>query len=61
MLAQIISIVVVFVWSFGLGYIMFKLMDLAFGIRVSPEEEIQGLDVHEHGTPAYPDFVTTRR
>ena len=61
LIAQIISIVVVFVWSFGLGYIMFKLMDLAFGIRVSPEEEIQGLDVHEHGTPAYPDFVTTRR
>ena len=58
--AQFISCVVVFAWAFGLGYLMFKLMDKAFGIRVSPEEELQGLDVPEHGTPAYPDFVTKR-
>jgi len=58
--AQFISCVVVFAWAFGLGYLMFKLMDKAFGIRVSPEEELQGLDIPEHGTPAYPDFVTKR-
>ncbi len=61
LLAQFISIVVVFAWAFGIGYLMFKLMDKAFGIRVSPEVELQGLDIPEHGTPAYPDFVTTRR
>jgi len=26
------------------------------GIRVSKEEEIEGLDLHEHGMDAYPDF-----
>ena len=57
LLAQLISIVVVAAWAFGMGYLMFKLMDKWFGIRVSPEEELQGLDIPEHGTPAYPDFL----
>ena len=61
LLAQFISILVVVAWAFGIGYLMFKLMDKAFGIRVSPEEELQGLDIPEHGTPAYPDFVSVRR
>ncbi len=60
LLAQVISILVVAAWAFGMGYLMFKLMDKWFGIRVSPEEELQGLDIPEHGAPAYPDFVTTR-
>ena len=57
LLAQIISIIVVVVWAFGLGFITFKLMDKFMGIRVSPAEEIKGLDVPEHGLPAYPDFI----
>ena len=61
LLAQFISCIVVFAWAFGIGYLMFKIMDKIFGIRVSPEEELQGLDIPEHGTPAYPDFLTTRR
>lgn len=56
LLAQFISIVVVAAWAFGMGYLTFKLMDKAFGVRVSPEEELKGLDIPEHGTPAYPDF-----
>ena len=27
------------------------------GLRVEPEEEIEGLDIGEHGMTAYPDFV----
>jgi len=57
LLAQLISVAVVVAWAFGTGYLTFKLMDKAFGIRVSPEEELQGLDIQEHGTPAYPDFL----
>ncbi len=60
LLAQFISVVVVAAWAFVMGYLMFKLMDKAFGIRVSTEEELQGLDISEHGAPAYPDFVSTR-
>jgi Amt family ammonium transporter len=29
------------------------------GIRVSEQEEIEGLDIGEHGMEAYPDFATT--
>jgi Amt family ammonium transporter len=27
------------------------------GLRVSREEELDGLDIHEHGMDAYPDFT----
>ncbi|BDC35746.1 MAG: ammonium transporter [Candidatus Methanoliparum thermophilum] len=56
LIAQVIGACTVVLWAFGLGYLLFKAMDAAFGIRVSPEEELQGLDISEHGTPAYPDF-----
>jgi Amt family ammonium transporter len=35
---------------------MFKLIDKTIGLRVSPEEEMEGLDLAEHGGIAYPDF-----
>ena len=28
-------------------------------LRVSQEGELEGLDLHEHGAPAYPEFVTS--
>jgi Amt family ammonium transporter len=31
---------------------------LTMGVRVSAEEEFEGLDVGEHGNQAYPDFAT---
>lgn len=58
LIAQVIGAVVCVAWAFSLGLIVFKLMDKFFGIRVSPEEEIRGLDIPEHGTPAYPNFYT---
>jgi Amt family ammonium transporter len=35
---------------------LFKLIDVTIGLRVSPEEELEGLDFTEHGGTAYPDF-----
>jgi Amt family ammonium transporter len=35
---------------------MFRIIDKAVGLRVSAEEEIDGLDYVEHGGMAYPDF-----
>ena len=35
---------------------MFKLINKTVGLRVSPEEEMEGLDLAEHGGNAYPDF-----
>jgi Amt family ammonium transporter len=58
-LAQLIGVVTVVVWAFGLGYILFKTMDKVFGIRVSPQEELEGLDIGEHAAEAYPEFSVT--
>jgi len=58
LIAQLIGAAVCVSWAFVLGFIGFKLMDKVFGIRVSPQEELKGLDIHEHGTPAYPNFYT---
>jgi Amt family ammonium transporter len=57
LIAQLTSAVVVFAWAFGMGLLLFKVMNRWFGIRVSPEIELQGLDVLEHGGEAYPEFV----
>ncbi len=56
LIAQVIGALVAVGWAFGLGFVLFKAMDLAFGIRVSPGEELQGLDVPEHGAVAYSNF-----
>ncbi len=61
LIAQLIGAAVLFVWAFGCGLILFKVLDILIGIRVDPREEIQGLDILEHGTPAYPEFYTMRR
>jgi len=53
---QILGIVSCFVWTFVTAFIMFKLIDMTIGLRVSPEEEAEGLDFSEHGGNAYPDF-----
>ena len=56
-IAQLIGAPIVFAWAFGMGFLIFKTMDRFIGIRVSPEVELQGLDVPEHGGEAYPEFV----
>ena len=53
---QLIGMGACFVWAFGLAFIMFKVIAATIGLRVSAEEEIEGLDFVEHGGNAYPDF-----
>jgi Amt family ammonium transporter len=48
-----VSTVVFVVVSMG---IMFKLIDLTVGLRINREEELQGLDIGEHGMEAYGGF-----
>jgi Amt family ammonium transporter len=55
---QLIGIGACFAWAFVTGLILFKLIDLVMGMRVSKEEEMAGLDFCEHGATAYPDFQT---
>lgn len=53
---QLIGIAACFLWTFPVAYLMFKLIDKTIGLRISPEEELEGLDIVEHGGNAYPDF-----
>uniref|UniRef100_A0A832A217 Ammonium transporter n=1 Tax=Desulfacinum infernum TaxID=35837 RepID=A0A832A217_9BACT len=46
-----------FLWTFPTAYLTFRVIKAVVGLRVSPEEEMDGLDVGEHGESAYPDFV----
>jgi Amt family ammonium transporter len=39
--------------------VVWTLIKVTVGVRVSEEEEIEGLDIGEHGNRAYPDFVQT--
>jgi len=58
LMAQAIGVAVVIAWAFGTGFILFKILDKALGsIRVEPQEEIEGLDIGEHGGKAYPNFT----
>ncbi|MBE6486251.1 MAG: ammonium transporter [Methanosphaera stadtmanae] len=50
---QIISIIAVAVYSFILTYVIAKVLDKTFGIRVDSETEIEGLDVKEHEELGY--------
>jgi len=53
---QLLGIVTCFVWTFTTTFILFKLIQKTIGLRVSEEEELEGLDIAEHGGNAYPDF-----
>ena len=59
LLTQVIGVVVAFVWVFPASLLMFKLISMTVGLRVSEEEELQGLDLTEHGANCYPDFAPT--
>ena len=58
LMAQLAGVVGVGVFVFLFSLIVWKIIDATLGVRVSPEEEMEGLDVNEHGNVAYPDFVT---
>jgi Amt family ammonium transporter len=57
-LVQLQGIAAAGIFTFGLAYVFWYAIKLAMGVRVSEEEEIEGLDLGEHGNSAYPDFAT---
>ncbi len=50
---QIKSVLFTVVWSGVVAFIAYKIVDLLIGLRVSEEEERQGLDISSHGETAY--------
>ena len=55
-LAQIKGVVVIGAFVFIASFVVWKILDIAVGIRVDEETEINGLDIHETGLEAYPEF-----
>lgn len=53
---ELIGILAVGAFVFGLSILVWFVIKKTMGIRVSLKEEIQGLDIGEHGNFAYPDF-----
>ena len=56
LVTQLIGVGATALYVLVMAFIVFKLIDKTIGLRVSREEEIDGLDVHEHGSSAYADF-----
>ncbi len=55
--AQALGALAIGAWAFGTSSIVFRLLDRWWGIRVTPDEEMAGLDRMEHGADAYPEFM----
>ncbi len=57
--AQVIGCLTLLVWAFGASWVFFTILDKIMGMRVSPEVELEGLDLAETGVLAYPNFSLT--
>lgn len=56
--AQVIGAAVAFVWAWGASFVFFKVLDRVVKLRVSPADELAGLDIPEMGLAGYvPDDV----
>ncbi|SFG70878.1 ammonium transporter [Desulfotomaculum arcticum] len=58
LMVQALGVISVSIWAFGITYLAFSLLKATMGIRVTRQEEIEGLDLNEHGITAYSDLVT---
>ncbi len=57
LLWQLIGVGSIFAWTFITSLIVWYLIKLVMGIRVSDEEEYEGVDISECGLEAYPEFT----
>ena len=55
---QLIGAATIFGWVFGTSFAVWFLLKMTMGIRVSAEEEYEGVDIGECGLEAYPEFTS---
>lgn len=60
LLVQAIGVLAVLCFTGGTSYVIFALIEKYYGLRVSAEEEVGGLDLSEHGMQGYPEFFGVR-
>ena len=56
LVTQVIGVAATAAYVFVMALIIFTIINKTIGLRVTKEEEIEGLDIHEHGSTAYADF-----
>jgi Amt family ammonium transporter len=52
--SQLVGVGAAFAWAFPTSFLMFFIIKMTVGLRVTEQEEMEGLDLHEHGMLAYP-------
>ncbi len=57
---QLIGLVTILVFVFVASFIVWAILKQTMGIRVTEEEELSGMDQHDCGVDAYPEFVSVR-
>jgi Amt family ammonium transporter len=58
---QIKGIAFVGIFVFLISLVLWFVLKVSVGVRVSAEEESEGLDIGEHGNEAYPNFTTAHK
>ena len=53
---QLVGVLAVAAWTFGTAMGLFYFIKKTVGLRVSPEQELKGLDIEEHGMESYAGF-----
>ena len=57
-MGQIIGAATIFVWVFGVSFVVWFIIKAIMGMRVTDEEEDKGVDITECGMEAYPEFTS---
>lgn len=59
-MGQLVGMLTIFIWVFATSAIVWLALKAIMGIRVSEEEEDEGVDMSECGMEAYPEFATSK-
>jgi Amt family ammonium transporter len=57
---QLIGAATIFGWVFATSFVVWYVIKMLIGLRVSEEEELNGVDMAECGMDAYPEFVSSK-
>ncbi|MDC9724423.1 MAG: ammonium transporter [Gammaproteobacteria bacterium] len=58
---QLVGAATIFIWVFATSFIVWSVLKMVMGIRVSEEEEYEGVDLSECGMEAYPEFTNNTK
>ena len=58
---QLVGALTIFIWVFAASFVAWYVIKLVMGIRVSSEEEYEGVDLAECGMEAYPEFTNASK